>query len=167
MGLDATVFCNCVETGRLTVPHPYPRLLFIAPNGCPEIRSKDPAKIDEHDQWMELPPCKHQQMICDGCHLGNTWFISHLRSVLLVVSSKRGQACPVLLEKVLYSGTHTGDHLSVKDVGRLSNELERLKGARLSAAALSVEDGRQVASSMRELRRLTKNALAINKPVAF
>ncbi len=30
MGLDASVYCDCVETGRLHTPHPLPHLLFIA-----------------------------------------------------------------------------------------------------------------------------------------
>ena len=74
------VFCDCVEKGCLAVPHPYPRLLYIAVNGSPDIRSKDPVKVDEHDKWMDLPPCKHQQMILDGCELGNMWSISDFRS---------------------------------------------------------------------------------------
>jgi hypothetical protein len=56
MGLDAMVFCNCVEKGRLTVPHPYPRMLYIASNGSPGVRSKDPVKVEAHDNWMDLPP---------------------------------------------------------------------------------------------------------------
>ena len=82
MGLDATVFCDCVERGRLTVPHPYPGLLYIASNGSPEIRTKDPAKVEKHDQWIDLPPCKHEQMRVDGCDLGNAWFITDLYGIL-------------------------------------------------------------------------------------
>ena len=167
MGLDAVVFCDCVEMGCLTAPHPYPRLLHIASNGSPEIRSKDPAKVDAHDKWMDLPPCKHEQMMLDGCDLGNAWFVSHLHGALSGVLMKRGQACPVLLGKVLYSGTHAGDHLTVRDVQRLSHELDRLKGVPLSSAALSGEDARQIALAIKELRRLVKTALAVNKPIAF
>ena len=167
MGLDAVVFCDCVEKGCLTVSHPYPRLLYIASNGSPEIRSKDPAKIHEHDNWMDLPPCKHEGMMLAGCSVGNMMFVPHLRDILSAVATKRGHACPVLLGKVLYSGTHCGDHLTVRDVGRLSNELDSLKGAKLSAAALSGEDARQIATAMRDLRRLVKTALAVIKPIAF
>jgi hypothetical protein len=167
MGLDAVVFCDCVEKGCLLVPHPYPRLLYIASNGAPEIRSKDPAKADEHDRWMDLPPCKHEGMMLAGCSVGNMMFVPHLRDILSAVATKRGHACPVLLGKVLYSGTHCGDHLTVRDVGRLSNELESLKGAKLSAAALSGEDAQQIATAMRDLRRLVKTALAVIKPIAL
>ena len=44
MGLDAVVFCDCVEKNRLKSPHPYPGLLYISPNGSPEIRSRSSAK---------------------------------------------------------------------------------------------------------------------------
>lgn len=166
MGLDAVVFCDCVEKGCLLVPHPYPRLLYIASNGSPEIRSKDPAKVDEHDKWMDLPPCKHEGMMLAGCSVGMT-FVPHLRDILSAVSKKRVHACPVLLGKVLYSETHCGDHLTVRDVGRLSNELDWLKGAKLSTAGLSGEDVQQIATAMRDLRRLVRTALAVIKPIAF
>jgi hypothetical protein len=165
MGLDAAVFCDCVEKGRLTVPHPYPRQLYIARNGAPEIRSKDRTKVDEHDQWMELPPCKHSEMMLEGCHI-NMWFVSRLYDLLSDALRKRGQQCPVLLGKVLYSGAHCGDHLTVRDVRRLANELDQLKGVRLSQGAL-VEDAPEIPKTMKALRRLVKSALAINKPIAF
>ena len=66
MGLDATVFCNCVEKGRLEVPHPFPERLYIDEDGRPEIRVDDlpyqsVLSLDEaHYAWLQSPPCKHQ-----------------------------------------------------------------------------------------------------------
>src|ERR1035441_7856178 len=120
MGLDAVVFCDCVEKGCLTVPHPHPRLLYIASNGSPEIRSKHPGKVDEHDKWMNLPPCEHEDMMLDGCHLGNAGYISHLYEILSGAATGHGRSYSVLLGKVLYDGTHCGDHLAIRDVRRLS-----------------------------------------------
>ncbi len=165
MGLDAMVFCDCVEKGRLRVPHPYPRLLYIAGNGAPEIRSKDPVKVEEHVRWTDLSPCKHDQMMLPAGYSGSATHIAYLRETISGALGKR--VCPVLLGKVLYSGTHCGDHLAVRDVQRLSNELDRLKEALPSATALSREDAREIASAIRELRRLAKTALAVNKPIAF
>lgn len=45
MGLDAVVFCDCVETKRLEVPHPFPNLLCVESNGSPEITSENPMKL--------------------------------------------------------------------------------------------------------------------------
>lgn len=167
MGLDAVVFCDCVENGNLPVPHPYPRLLYIAGNGSPEIRSRDPVKVDEHDKWMNLPPCEHEAMMLDGCHLGNAGSISHLYEILSWVTTGHGRTYPVLLGKVVYDGTHTGDQLTIRDVRRLSAELDRLKETIPSASALPGEDARRVALAIRELKRLVKTALAVNKPIAF
>jgi hypothetical protein len=100
MGLDAVVFCDCVEKGCLRVPHPYPRLLYIANNGSPEIRSKDPVKVDEHDKWMNLPPCEHEGMMLPGSYGSNMNHISYLYRILSAMSRKHGPACPVLLGKV-------------------------------------------------------------------
>ena len=66
MGLDAVVFCNCVEMKRLKVPHPFPKLLYVESNGSPEIRSQNRAKVDRHDEWMALPPCRHRDMLVAG-----------------------------------------------------------------------------------------------------
>jgi len=166
MGLDAAVFCDCVEKGCLTVPHPYPRLLYIASNGSPEIRSKDPIKIDEHDKWMNLPPCEHEDMMLDGCELGNAGSIAHLYKILSGALTKPKQTHSVLLRKVLYDGTHCGDHLTIMDVRRLESELDRLEKMEPWTALLR-EDAKQLASATGMLRRLVKTALAVNKPIAF
>src|SRR5579872_4168604 len=107
MGLDAAVFCDCVETKKLKVPHPFPRLLYVLKSGQPEIRSKDAAKIAAHDAWMELPPCKHEDMMVDGCSLGNAGGVAVIREAL----KPRRTTFPILLNKVFYSGTHCGDFL--------------------------------------------------------
>ena len=166
MGLDAMVFCDCVEKGRLTVPHPYPRLLYIDDNGSPEIRSKDPVEIDEHDKWMDLPPCEHEQMMLDDDYLGNAGHISRLYEILSGVAAGHARAFPVLLGKVLYSGTHCGDHLTIRDVRGLSSELDRLEKMHLPTA-LPPEDALQIASTASMLRRLVKAALTATKPIAF
>jgi len=72
-----------------------------------------------------------------------------------------------LPEILVHSGSHCGDHLSVRDVHRLSNELDRLAEAMPSATALSGKDARQIALAIKELKQLVKTALAVNKPIAF
>jgi hypothetical protein len=168
MGLDAVLYCDCVETNRLAIPHPYPRLLYVGRNGAPEIRSKDKVKIDQHYDWLDRPPCKHDQMMLDGCSLGNSFYVLRLRDIVASFAAKHGQALPVLLKGVLYNGTHTGDYLTVNDVGKLSCELDSLKGARFSRTGLVLaEDAREISKTMRALRRLVKKALMVNKPIAF
>jgi hypothetical protein len=168
MGLDAVVYCDCVEKNYIAIPHPYPRLLYVGRNGAPEIRSRDQVKIDQHQEWLDRPPCKHNQMMLDGCCLGNMFYILRLRDIVAHFAAKHRQAVPVLLKRVFYNGTHTGDYLTVKDVGRLSDELAGLKGARFSETGLVLaEDAREISKTMRALRRLAKKALTVNKPIAF
>ena len=44
MGLDALVYCNCIEEKRLRTPHILPRLLYIQRGGNLWVRTKDEAK---------------------------------------------------------------------------------------------------------------------------
>jgi len=163
MGLDACVFCDCVEKKRLKVPHPYPRLLFIGENGSPEIRSKVPAKVEAHDEWMELPPCRHEQMMLDGCGLGSAGFVSIVRDMLAVQEGDY----PVLLGRVFYSGTHCGDHLGTRDLRRLAVELDRLEESELLRTALSGKTAKEIRAVIESLRRTVTTALSVKKPIAF
>jgi hypothetical protein len=167
MGLDAVVFCDCVEKKRLKVPHPYPRRLFIKANGSPEIRSEDSDEIDRHDQWMELPPCKHESMMMDGCDVGNVWYVNRVYDALAAVLKPPLPRCPVLLGKVLYDGTHTGDHLTRGQVQKLATELQQLKKVDLKAAGLGDDDRKAVKDIIAKFTRLTRTAQRINKPIAF
>jgi hypothetical protein len=53
--------------------------------------------------------------------LGNAELIARLFDVI----SQRLPAVTVLLKKVLYSGTHAGDRISLEEVGQLRRELMR------------------------------------------
>jgi len=142
MGLDAVVFCDCVEKKRLKVPHPYPRLLYISPNDSPEIRSKDAEEIERHDEWMELPPCEHEAMMLGGCVLGNMSLVERVRDALGEAPKPPLPRCSVLLGRVLYCGTHTRDHLTIAQVQRLAKELRQLKGLDLKRLCVSPQDQR-------------------------
>ena len=109
MGLDAVVFCGCVEKDRLKSPHHFPHLLYIAPNGCPEIRSSSRTKIEQHDDWMRHA-CKHEDMMVGGDHLGNVSSIEFLQQALRRAVRSPGRDFPALWKKVIYSGAHCGDH---------------------------------------------------------
>jgi hypothetical protein len=167
MGLDAVVFCDCVERKRLKVPHPYPRLLYISSNGSPDIRSTDPDQLEEHDKWMELPPCKHQSMMVNGCYLGDAGFIEHVSSILEVVLKPPLPRCPILLGRVLYCGSHTGDHLTISQVQKLAVELQKLKRLNLKKVGVSSRDLRWVRSVMAKLDSLVSTSRRIKKPIAF
>ena len=123
MGLDAVVCCDCVEAGRLRIPHPSPRLLYIAKNGSPEIRSEDPDEVSRHDAWMHTA-CKHEEMMIAGAYLGNATAIAFLQQALLEKVGSPAREFPVLWKEVIYDGTHCG-HLTLNNVRRLDEELRQ------------------------------------------
>jgi len=167
VGLDAFVFCDCVEKRRLKVAHPYPRLLSIQSNGSPSIRSDDCDKQDEHDRWMELPPCKHDEMLADGAWLGNAGWIDHIHSTLASVLQPPLPRCPVLLGRVTYDGTHCGDHLTVGKVKKLAAELQQLRRIDLRKVGVPAAEIKAVRNLIKQLEGLVKTAVRLNKPIAF
>ena len=167
MGLDAVVFCNCVETSKLKVPHPFPRLLHIWKNGSPEIRSKDEAKIAAHDSWMALPPCKHEDMMIDGCSLVNAGGASVIYEVLLRAEKQSRIRFPILLNRVFYSGTHCGDFLTLVQIKKLDVELRQVRRQKLTDLGVAKGDVKWITEVFANLARLVKIAQKIGKPIAF
>jgi hypothetical protein len=163
MGLDGFVFCDCTERERLKIPHPYPELLFIDRNGAPEIRSDDPAIVQEHDDWIEMNPCQHEAVTLEAECLGNASQIRWCRGILKR-NQTAGSRYPVLLEKVLFSGTHTGDFLRTRQVIDLAQEL---KLVRKNLKALPAEDRPTILELIQSLEKLAKASLKIKKPLAF
>lgn len=167
MGLDAVIFCNCVETKKLKVPHPFPRLLYTLKNGRPEIRSKDASKIAAHDAWMELPPCKHEDMMVDGCSLGNAGGVGVIYEALSSAQKPPRTKFPILLNKVFYSGTHCGDFLTLAQVRKLDVELKQLRKLKLTDLGIATSDVKWVTEIIVGLARLVKVAQKVGKPIAF
>jgi hypothetical protein len=165
MGLEAFVYCNCVEKKRLRIPHPYPRLLYISPNGCPEIRSKNPSLMQEHDGWKDSDPCipKHEGLMIAGYTLGNAWWITQIREILEGSLNSKSRY-PVLLGKVFYCSTHACDRLTVAQVRRLASEIKTL---RKNLRDFSAEERKFIVPTITSLGRLVKTSLKINKPLAF
>src|SRR4051794_1580466 len=106
MGLDVMVYCDCYEKGKLRTPLPQPELVYTDASGQMCLQGEDP-RADQHrfDAW--------QQEACEHGPLG--WLVSHglgnvARSGLLrELLSQTPDLFPLLLEKVLYNGTHCGD----------------------------------------------------------
>jgi hypothetical protein len=167
MGLDAVIFCNCVETGKLRVPHPFPRLLYALKNGRPAIRSVDTAKIAKHVAWTELPPCKHEDMMVDGCSLGNAGGVGVIYKVLSHAQKPPKTTFPILLNKVFYSGTHCMDFLTLTQIRKLDVELKKLRQLKLTDLGFATSDVGWVSEILVNLTRLVKVAQKVGKPIAF
>src|SRR5579862_7008082 len=167
MGLDAMVYCDCVEKRRLRKPHPNPRLLRIAATGEPWIQSNDPLKWGKHDAWMEHAPCKHKEKILDDCRVGSAGGVDLARSLLEQVLKSTKLRCPVLMRKVLYMGYHTGDHLTLGQVAKLAREIPPLQELDMKQFGVASADRRYIRQMLRELLRVSRAALKVKKPIVF
>ncbi|MFC1834099.1 hypothetical protein ACFL2Q_05110 [Thermodesulfobacteriota bacterium] len=69
----------------------------------------------------------------------------------------------MLLKKVIYSGMHAGDFLSVAEMKTLQPEIERLS----SAETDNEEEAHFIRDFERKMRELTKCVLQVKKPLVF
>jgi len=158
MGLDATVYCNCFETGRLKEPPPCPSV-SISSDGSLECESEDLDTVLAFDQWLLNRACQHPNGILLHHRIGNLAQVGFLREEL----QKEGERFPILLAKVLHNGTQAGNYLSLEDVRAAQPELERLGDFVCSHQ----EDQAEVDSFRRQMIELAEVALRKAKPVSF
>src|SRR5689334_19584624 len=132
MGLDACVYCNCYEKGVMRTPPPNGVRLCVEPNGALECESEKMSfdAVRAFDQWQAFSACQHKRGVLLHHRLGNISLIGSLRSELQAESSR----FPVLLTKVIYSGSHAGDFLALDAISVLQQELEALGHFQCSTA---------------------------------
>lgn len=159
MGLDALVFCNCFERGKLLEPPPHPKLVFVSENGGLDCKSKDPRILETFDNWLATRACKHEEGVVAGCFIGNSTYVDNLGNALRPYSDK----FPILLGKVLYSGTHTGDFIAADQVKLLRRELSFLRSVRCQDPTL--KGSLRILS--KKLEELAHAAIRLKKPIAF
>ena len=123
MGLDAWVHCNCVREGK-ALPHPFPELFAFDETGEPTLKSDGDINLKlTHDKWYR-DSCPHSGYLLEK-RLGNMATVAYVRNFLADNSPNN---FPLLLERVVYSGTHTGDWITVSDCAQLLTETRRLQG---------------------------------------
>ena len=159
MGLDATVYCNCFETGALCEPPPYPDLIYVAPDGSLECRSKDLDTLLGFDQWLLHRACKHENGVLLHHRIGNLAQVALLRSEL----NREAGKFPTVLGKIIYNGMHAGDYLGLDGVRQLQSELQHLESFVCSDEA----NQKYVEWFRQRLRELAGTALSVGKPISF
>jgi hypothetical protein len=159
MGLDATIYCNCFETNTLRESPPYPDLVFVTRDGSLNCKSEDLKILLEFDQWLIHRACEHEDGVLLHHRIGNIALVSLLHSKL----SHEAEKFPVIMQKILYSGSHAGDYLSLDIVERLKTELDFLDGFVCSSARNQefFDEFRQ------KLIELVETALEVKKPISF
>lgn len=191
MGLDAFVYCDCVEKGRTTIPHPFPDLLYITECGEPWVATDDEDVIEQHEQWVAQHPCPHEDFFLDGYFLGNMSAIGFLREAVRQLVGDPESECPVLWNGVIYSGTHTGDYLTPDEAKQLKRELKKIRKlsfekVRLPNSAQELRDlpddqepdrsswepitadvQQWMEEILTKLESLADSSAKVNKPIAF
>lgn len=161
MGLDAHVCCDCFERGRLREPPPAGLFLRVDPDGSLACQH-EPSSLEAGlawDAWRDHRACEHPRGVLLHHRLGNIALIARLADEL----AREAGRFPILLNQVLYSGTHTGDFLSVETMPNLQQELQALAGFKCrepEAAAF-------LAQFRAQMWDLANAAMAVGKPIAF
>jgi hypothetical protein len=159
MGLDAVVYCDCFESGRIREPPPVSLAIKVAEDGSLEWRDDDFLIDLALNYWLNERACHHAGGILVSHRIGNVALVEFLRGEL----SRSRDLFPVLLEKVLYSGTHCGDYLLTDEVLKLREELVELADFTCSEAEHQpyMEEFRQ------QMDELVESALSVGKPIVF
>jgi hypothetical protein len=124
MGLNAWVHCNCVKEGK-TPPHPFPELFGFEKTGEATLISKGDITLEQwltHDKWYR-GSCPHSGVLLEK-RLGHISLVAHVRGVL---ERDFPNDFPLLLDRVVYNGTHTGDGIATHDVPQLLEETRKLR----------------------------------------
>ncbi len=158
MSLDAFVRCTCIRDGKAK-PHPLPDRLTFDESGEPTLTG-DPTEEewDAHDQWMG-ESCEHEGYLL-SMFLGNITRVGNLRSFLRGLQGSPGPKFPMLLEKVLYDGTHTGDWISSKDAAKLLKEVDTV----LHSSDILADSEKEFFTNMKQL---SETSVATGNPIMF
>ena len=158
MALDGFVRCTCIRDGKAK-PHPLPGRLTIDETGEPTLTG-DPSEEewDAHDQWL-ADSCEHEGFLL-SLFLGNITRVGNLRSFLRALQGKPGPRFPILLEKVIYDGTHTGDSIPLNESPALLKEVEIV----LHSSDILAESEKEFFGNMKEL---CEASIATGNPIMF
>ena len=127
MGLDARVYCDCIRRGHIRIPHPFPELLFLDEDGCPNIRSDDLERQIMHDTWQWKDACTHQNCTAIHHRIGNISHISHIKRAIQELQLLTQFEYTIVLQKILSSGSHAGDHITIDLLTSLEQEIRKLR----------------------------------------
>ena len=122
MALDAFVYCDCFERDNLRCDPPRAMKLRVAPNGDVICDAPDESDWHAFTAWKLAKACLHQGMILVRHRLGSSAGIDQIRTEL----QKDALRFPILLEKVVYSGTHTCDWIPLNLLPQLTQELKNV-----------------------------------------
>jgi hypothetical protein len=156
--LDACIFCDCFEKGRIKSSPPYSDLVSLGEDGDLKVESNDGKINAEVSNWRENA-CEHENSTLIYYCIGNIALVADFRREL----NYRADSYPILLEKVLYNGTHAGDFLRLEDVEKIKEELARLSDHKCVDRELIP----YLETFRSKMSELVECSLAVQKPIVF
>ena len=111
------------------------------------------------DKWSRRGACSHPSGILVHHYIGNLALVDLLRSEL----EREALRFPILLNKVLYSGSHSGDYLTLDDIAALPVELDKL-----ALVVCSTQPNQEyIECFRRQMIELVEAAERVRKPISF
>ena len=159
MALDAYVRCTCIRDREVKKPYPFPDRFMWDESNAPSL-SGDPTEDEweAHDLWVQNS-CKHEGFLVSE-FLGNITRIKNVREFLRGLQGNPGPKFPVLLKKVVYDGTHTGDWIPIKQSPALLKEVNLVLGS----SDILTQGEKEFFESM---KRLCEASIATGNPIGF
>jgi len=159
MSLDAYVRCTCIRDGKANKPHPFPDRFIGDESGAASL-SGDPTEEEweAHDQWVQ-DACEHEGFLVAEA-LGNITRVQNVRGFLRGLQGAPGPKFPILLNNVVYDGTHTGDWIPVKQSPALLREVNLV----LQSSDILKPGEKEFFQSM---KRLCEASIASGNPIVF
>jgi hypothetical protein len=164
MGLDASVRCDCFENRKITSPPPFRELVRLSEEGRPEIYTEDFQQALSFDAWEHSRPCPHERFTLLHHYIGNITRVANLREQVARLGKEHAVHFPIILERVVYSGVHGGDRLTVSQGRLLRDELEKLSS--ISAEEVGI-DRERIDYFIRQMTELVSLSLTYSKPIVF
>ena len=158
MSLDGFVRCTCIRDGKAK-PHPFPDRLTFDESNTPSLTGDPPdEELEAHDEWF-ADSCEHGGYLL-SLFLGNITRVKNLRGFLRGLQGKPGPRFPILLEKVLYNGTHTGDWIPRDETPALLEEVDTVLHSRDILASSEKE-------FFENMKQLCDASIATGNPILF
>lgn len=157
MALDAFVYCDCFEKDNLRCNPPAGLQLTVALNGDITCDAPTERAWFAFSHWKQEKACIHPGMILKHFRLGTASEIDLLREKL---QNKERARFPILLGRILYSGTHTCDWLPLPLLPPLTEELKSLNPA-------PTPEGETIRHLKIQLAELIIAAKMVQKPICF
>jgi hypothetical protein len=170
VSLEAGVMCACLREG-LAVPHPFPELLVLDETGYPDLRDwerRTAAEKAAHREWERIR-CSHKGGFLVDERLGNVSLVRFIRSTLVEMAKPQEpiDVFPILLQKVVYNGTHVGDAIGAEYARSLCEELEQVMDRRRTYRFHRERDARTFDRFSEALQRLAQASVKTDNPIVF